>query len=224
MRRPTPFSVDQARANMIAQQIRTWDVLDETVLETLEAVPREAFVPEDLTHLSFADTQVPLGHGQCMLQPKVEARLLQSLTLAPTDQVLEIGTGSGYMAALMGRQAQSVVTVEKRPALASLAKASLQSAGISNVTVQEGNGFDPSAPWAHREVDVIVLSGGLPQKPEALMSLLRPGGRLCGIFGSAPIMRAVVITRLAQGWSETVLFDTLVPMLEDHPFTPTFRF
>lgn len=218
------FSVEQARTNMIAQQIRTWDVLDNQVLDTLQAIPRERFVPAGQEHLAFVDTQVPLGERQCMFQPKVEARLLQALQLQPTDSVLEIGAGSGYMAALLAHQAQSVVTVEKRPALAALARANLAGAGIQNVMVQEGNGFSADAPWAHREVHVVVFSGGLPQKPQSFLSLLKPGGRLCAIIGTAPVMRAVLITREAQGFSEKVLFDTLVPMLEDHPFPPQFRF
>jgi protein-L-isoaspartate(D-aspartate) O-methyltransferase len=224
MSRIESFSVEQARANMIAQQIRTWDVLDDQILETLQAVPRECFVPEGSEHLAFVDTQVPLGEGQCMLAPKVEARLLQALSLTAQDTVLEIGAGSGYMAALMGHLAQAVVSVEKRAALVSFSQHNLQQASVSNVSVHEGNGFSPDAPWAHREVDVIVISGGLPKIPDAFLRLLKPQGRLCAIIGQAPIMRAVVITRGAHGWSEQVLFDTLVPMLDDHPFTPAFRF
>lgn len=218
------FAVEQARANMIAQQIRTWDVLNDAVLETLEAVPRERFVPPGQEHLAFVDTQVPLGDGQCMLQPKVEARLLQALALGPGDLVLEIGTGSGYMAALMARHALSVVSVEKRAALVATARQNLQAAGIENASVCEGNGFAPDAPWAHREVHVVMLSGGLPQAPDTLLSLLKPGGRLCAIIGVAPVMRAVLLTRSGQGFSRVELFDTLVPMLEDHPFPPQFRF
>lgn len=224
MSRIESFSVDQARANMIAQQIRTWDVLDDHILETLQAVPRECFVPSGLEHLAFVDTQVPLGEGQCMLQPKVEARLLQALSLRPQDIVLEIGSGSGYMAALMGKLAQAVVSVEKRATLTRFAQHNVQQVGLSNVTIQEGNGFSPEAAWAHREVDVVVLSGGVPQIPDSLLRLVKPQGRLCAIIGQAPIMRALLMTRGPHGWSEQVLFDTLVPMLEDHLFTPAFRF
>jgi len=218
------FSVEQARTNMIAQQIRTWDVVEDRVLETLEQVPRERFVPTGLEHLAFVDTQVPLGEEQCMLQPKVEARLLQALGLKASDSVLEIGTGSGYMAALLSRHAQSVVSVEIRPAMVAMAKANLQKASIENVTILEGNGFSSEAPWAHREVNVVIVSGGLPRRPDAFLSLLKPGGRLCAIVGVAPIMRAILVTKTAQGQSESVLFDTLVPMLESHPFAAQFRF
>ncbi len=215
---------EQARANMIAQQIRTWDVLDDRVLKSLERLPREEFVPHDLRHLAFVDMELPLGEGQVMLAPKVEARLLQELSLKANDEALEIGTGSGYMAGLLSLHCRTVTTVEKYSSLVALAQANLQRAQRTNVTVLEGNGLLEDPRWAHRQFDVIVLSGGLIEIPEVLSGLLRPQGRLVALVGHAPIMQAVLFEQTRYSSRRFSLFETLTQMLEDAPVRERFDF
>lgn len=215
------MNIEQARFNMIEQQIRPWDVLDPQVLDLLFVVKREDFVPAAYRNLAFADMEIPLGDGQTMLPPRVEARLLQELGLKKTDKVLEIGTGSGYMAALLAARAEHVVTVEVRPALAEAARQSLEQAGVSNVTVETGCGL---AGWSQRgPYDAIVVSGALPEVPEALLKQLRVGGRLAVVTGEAPVMEAQLITCSADGVYQTVnLFETQLPVLDGA--TPLSRF
>ena len=215
---------EQARANMIAQQIRTWDVLDDRVLKSLERLPREAFVPKDLRHLAFVDMELPLGEGQVMLAPKVEARLLQELSLKANDEALEIGTGSGYMAGLLSLHCRTVTTVEKYSSLAAFAQANLQLAQRTNVNVLEGNGLLEDPRWAHRQFDVIVISGGLAEIPEIIPKLLRPLGRLVAMVGSAPIMQAVLIEQTRFSSRSFGLFETLTQPLEDVPLAQSFDF
>ena len=215
---------EQARANMIAQQIRTWDVLDDRVLKSLERLPREEFVPNDLRHLAFVDMELPLGEGQVMLAPKVEARLLQELSLKANDEALEIGTGSGYMAGLLSLHCRTVTTVEKYSSLVALAQANLQRAQRTNVTVLEGNGLLEDPRWAHRQFDVIVISGGLIKIPEILSGLLRPQGRLVALVGHAPIMQAVLFEQTRYSSRRFGLFETLTQMLEDAPVRERFDF
>ncbi len=206
------MNTEQARFNMIEQQIRTWEVLDPGVLELLHVVKREDFVPPAYRAMAFVDTEVPLPNGQSMLTPKMEARLLQELGLKRHERVLEIGAGSGYMAALLAHRAQHVTTLEIDPELAQLATANLQRAWIMNVTVVEAD--------ASRHVpqdgpfDVIVLSGSVAEVPRALLAQLKPGGRLTAIVGQLPIMRASLVTRSGeQGFSSVELFDTVAPRL-----------
>ena len=215
---------EQARANMIAQQIRTWDVLDDRVLKSLERLPREAFVPKDLRHLAFVDMELPLGEGQIMLAPKVEARLLQELSLKANDEALEIGTGSGYMAGLLSLHCRTVTTVEKYSSLAAFAQNNLQLAQRTNVTVLEGNGLLEDPRWAHRQFDVIVLTGGLVEIPEFVSSLLRPQGRLVALVGVAPIMQAVLLEQTRYSSRRFSLFETLTQTLEDTPVRERFDF
>ncbi|MBX6318939.1 protein-L-isoaspartate O-methyltransferase [Pigmentiphaga sp.] len=208
--------VEQARFNMVEQQIRPWDVLDQNVLELLFKVKREDFVPPSMRSLAFVDTEIPLrfddyDSGECMLAPKVEARLLQELALKPSDSVLEIGTGSGYHTALLASMAQTVTSVEILPRLASFAQANLKRAGIANATVQVGDG---SKGWGSTEYDAILVTGSVPEVPDSLKYQLRVGGRLAIIVGQNPIMTALLITRTTAATFETTsLFETLVKPL-----------
>lgn len=214
---------ERARFNMIEQQIRPWDVLDPLVLQSLRAIHREDFVPPGRRALAFVDSEIPLPEGQVMLAPKLEARLLQELDLQPTDQVLEIGTGSGHMAALLSTQAQQVTTIEIRPGLIKLAQDNLQQAGIRNVTVNQGDGLSLDG-WSNRQFDAVLVSGGLPFLPDPLRALLKTGGRLIAIIGEAPVMRAMRIERRPEGFVEEGLFETLIPMLDNIPPMSRFRF
>ena len=207
------MNIEQARFNMIEQQIRPWEVLDQQVLDLLFVVKREDFVPAAYRNLAFADMEIPIGDGQIMLAPRVEARLLQELGVRKTDKVLEIGTGSGYMAALLAARAEHVITVESRPALAAMARQNFERAGIANVTLEV-------APY-----DVIVISGSLPVLPASLLKQLRVGGRLAAIVGTAPVMEAQLVTCSVEGVYNTVnLFETVVPALDGGETVPTFSF
>lgn len=226
---PDFANIDKARSKMIEQQIRPWNVLDPNVLNLLSELHREDFVPRSHRHLAFVDMELPLPEGQVMLAPKVEARLLQELSLTPTDRVLEVGSGSGYMAALMARQAAQVLTVEKYERLVALAQENLAQAGISNIEVVHANGLAENSRWAHNTFDAIAISGALEKIPEHLIRMLNPGGRMVAIVGAAPIMQAVLIERVgagqaADGTRSTVLFETLTKPLEDAPKISHFRF
>ncbi|WP_153147479.1 protein-L-isoaspartate O-methyltransferase [Dechloromonas sp. H13] len=217
------MNIEQARFNMIEQQIRPWEVLDPQVLDLLFVVKREDFVPAAYRNLAFADMEIPIGSGQVMLAPRVEARLLQELGIRKSDKVLEIGTGSGYMAALLAARAEHVVTVESRPELAEFARQNLERAGIANVTVEVGNGANG---WSQRgPYDAIVVSGSLPVLPAALLKQLRVGGRLAVIVGEAPVMEAQLITCSTEGVYNTInLFETVVPPLDGGESKPGFSF
>ena len=217
------MNIEQARFNMIEQQIRPWEVLDQGVLSLLALVKREDFVPPACRALAFFDTEVPLPEGQVMLAPKVEARLLQGLNLARHERVLEVGAGSGHMAALLAHQAQQVITLEIRPALAAMAAANLHRAGIVNASVREADGAHGLAGEA--PFDAIVLSGSVAEVPQALLDQLKPGGRLIAIVGQEPVMRALLITRVsATQFKRVELFDTVAPRLQGFPEPAPFRF
>jgi protein-L-isoaspartate(D-aspartate) O-methyltransferase len=217
------MNIEQARFNMIEQQIRPWDVLDPGVLELLAAVRREDFVPAAYKAMAFVDAEVPLPAGQVMLAPRVEARLLQEAQVHRHERVLEVGAGSGFMAALLGHKAQSVVSLEIVPELARLASANLQRAGLSNVNVREADGSAGLA--AEAPFDLIVLSGSVASVPQALLQQLKVGGRLVGIVGSEPVMRALRITRNAeQSFTEEELFDTVAPRLVNFGEPSRFSF
>jgi protein-L-isoaspartate(D-aspartate) O-methyltransferase len=210
------MNLEQARFNMIEQQIRPWEVLDQGVLDLLAEVRREDFVPSACRALAFVDMQVPLREhgerGQCMLEPKVEARLLQDLQVRRHEKVLEVGAGSGYMAALLGRLAQRVVTLEIVPELVAMATANLQRAGLRNVTVREGDGARGLAGEA--PFDAIVLSGSVAEVPRALLEQLKIGGRLIAIVGDDPVMRATLVTRVTEhDFGRVETFDTVAPRL-----------
>jgi protein-L-isoaspartate(D-aspartate) O-methyltransferase len=224
------MNTELARFNMIEQQIRPWEVLDRDVLTLLANVRREDFVPAGLGALAFVDTQVPLlegePHGPCMLEPKVEARLLQELQLQRHEKVLEIGAGSGFMAALMAHRAMTVISLECRPALVHMAAHNLQHAGVMNASVQlvdaaEGaRGLPAEAPF-----DAIVLSGSVAEVPLALLQQLKVGGRLVAIVGELPIMRARLFTRAGEAaWSDVDLFDTVAPRLAGFAEPTKFKF
>ncbi|MEY3632900.1 MAG: protein-L-isoaspartate O-methyltransferase family protein [Betaproteobacteria bacterium] len=228
---PDFANAENARSKMIEQQIRPWNVLDPNVLNLLAELPRERFVPRSHRHLAFVDMELPLPHGQVMLAPKVEARLLQELSLLPGDRVLEIGAGSGYMAALMARQAAEVLTVEKYEGLAAMARDSLTSAGISNAEVLQANGLAEDSRWSRSMFDAIALSGAVEKIPEHLLHQLNPGGRMVAIVGTAPVMQAVLVERIKSAGSSTtdslrqsVLFETVTKPLEDAPKISHFKF
>jgi protein-L-isoaspartate(D-aspartate) O-methyltransferase len=221
------MNLEQARHNMIEQQIRTWDVLDTDVLKTLVAVRREAFVPLAYQSLAFVDTEIPLPCGQNLLSPKLEARLLQEAKLDGTERVLEIGAGSGYMAALLARHAAHVVTVEIEPELKQLAERNLKAYGIANVSVELGDGALgwPGNGTSSAPFDVIVLSGSVPVMPEALLTQIRVGGRILGVVGEAPAMSACLITRTADdAWDTKKLFETSIKPLRNAVKPSSFHF
>jgi protein-L-isoaspartate(D-aspartate) O-methyltransferase len=224
------MNIETARFNMIEQQIRPWEVLDPAVLALLAAVRREDFCPPAMRALAFVDTQVPLipgdAHGPCMLEPKVEARLLQELQVQHHEKVLEIGTGSGFMAALLAHRCQQVFTLECHPALAATARENLRRNGVANVTVidvpvdQGARGLPAEAPF-----DVIVLSGSVAEVPRELLTQLKVGGRLIAIVGDEPIMRARLFTRAGEAaYGEVDLFDTVAPRLQGFAEHTRFKF
>jgi protein-L-isoaspartate(D-aspartate) O-methyltransferase len=213
---------EQARFNMVEQQIRPWDVLDPTVLDLLSKVRREEFVPQQYRNLAFTDMEIPLGHGERMLSPKLEARLVQDADVRPTDRVLEVGTGSGYMAALLGHLAQQVYTVDIVAEFVELAKRRFSQQNIRNIVVESG---DATRGWdAHAPYDVIVITGSMPVLPEAYEQVLAPGGRLIAILGDPPIMTAYRIRRTGDGFSREGLFETSVKALRNAPQPARFVF
>jgi protein-L-isoaspartate(D-aspartate) O-methyltransferase len=217
------MNLEQARFNMIEQQIRPWDVLDATVLDLLKQVPREAFVPDQYTGLAFADLDIPLGHGQSMLAPKMEARMIQSVALNKTDKVLEVGTGSGYMTALLAKLAGEVISVDCVEAFTAIARQKLHQQGIANVTLESG---DAAQGWAaHAPYDVIVLTGSVPVLSGNFKQQLKPGGRLFAVVGEAPVMEATLVTCLAPSTFRTdKLFEICIPMLAHAPQPERFSF
>ena len=224
------MNVEQARFNMIEQQIRPWDVLDAHVLDLLAVVRREDFVPAAHRALAFADLEIPLkdsdaavAAGQVMLTPRVEARMLQDLQVAKHEKVLEIGTGSGFMAALLGHRAQRVLTLEIDNDLAQTAHANLQRAGVLNVEVRVADGATADLS-ADGPFDVIALSGSVAMVPERLVQMLKPGGRLMGIVGGEPIMRATLVQQAATGALVTQPWDEKVPRLLNFPEPSRFKF
>lgn len=205
-------NLEQARFNMVEQQIRPWNVLDPQVLSLLGKVKREQFVPPSCRELAFMDIEIPLGHGALMWSPKLEARALQALRLAPRDHVLEVGTGSGYMTALMARLAEHVTSVEISPELHAFAGKNLASQKIENVTLIQG---DAAQGW-NGEYDVVVLTGSVPVLPDAFHKCLKPGGRLFAIVGEGAAMQARLITRQPSGSFDSIaLFEIAVAPLQN---------
>jgi len=217
------MNFDQARANMVEQQIRPWEVLDQAVLDLLYAVPREDFVPAAFRTLAFADMEIPIGEGERMMAPKIEARILQELAPRKHERVLEVGTGSGYLTALLAHRAAHVHSVEIRPALAAFGRGNLERHGADNVTLETGDaarGWPTRAPY-----DAIVLTGSTPVLPRALLDQLAPGGRLFAVVGEAPVMVARLVACTAPGaFRSTELFDTLLAPLVNAEQPPRFRF
>ena len=206
--------IERARFNMVEQQIRPWDVLDQRVLDLLFRVHREDFVPPQYRALAFVDMEVPIGHGEKMLAPRVEARMVQELALEPRDRILEVGTGSGYMTALLASLGGHVFSVEIVPAFTQAAGALLAAHGITNLTLETG---DAARGWdRHGPYDAIVLTGSVPVLPDAFPRSLRPGGRLIAVVGEPPVMEAQLITCATAGaCSTTGLFETCIAPLKN---------
>jgi len=206
------MNIEQARFNMIEQQIRPWNVLDQDVLDLLVVVKREDFVPPAYKSLAFVDTEIPLPGGEAMFTPKIEARILQEIGVKKHENVLEIGAGSGYMAALLAHRGRHVTSVEISPELKTLAEKNLAGAGVSNVTVELGDGAQGWAKGA--PFDAIVISGALEVLPEAFLKQIKVGGRIAAIIGEAPVMSAQIITRVSETGYDTVkVFETSVKYL-----------
>lgn len=219
------MDLNLARFNMIEQQIRPWEVLDPLVLSLLSTVHREDFVPLAHKALAFVDMEIPLGAGasQVMLAPRVQARMLQELAVQKTDKVLEIGTGSGFMAALLAHQAARVLSLEIDPVLSAQAQANLQQAGIHNVTVRTADGSQ-GAP-ADGPFDAIVLNGSVAEVPAVLLQQLSIGGRLVAIVGEEPMMRATLITRASDSsWTTTEPWDSNAARLSGFAEPSRFKF
>ncbi len=217
------MDTETARFNMIEQQIRPWDVLDPRILNALHEVHREDYVPPAYRDLAFADMHIPLDHGQVMMQPKQEARLLQALVLQPGDRVLEIGTGSGHVTALLAHLAGQVETVDIFPDFLETAKSRLSANGVTNVTFHEGDG---ARGWdGTQSYDAILLTGSVAELPDRYRELLAEGGRLAAIVGRSPVMEALLVERLAGEQYRTVsLFDTSLPPLIHGEAEPAFIF
>lgn len=217
------MNLEQARFNMIEQQIRPWDVLDTEVLHLLSVVKREDFVPLAHKALAFVDMEIPLGHGQVMLAPRVEARMLQDAAVQKHEKVLEIGSGSGYMTALLAHRAQRVISLEINPELAAMARTNLQKAGIHNAEVRNVDG-SIGAP-VEGPFDVIVLCGSVAEVPQNLLSNLKIGGRLIAIVGNEPIMRETLVTRTGEAdFTSSQPWDTVAPRLLNFPEPSHFKF
>lgn len=217
------INVNQARFNMIEQQIRPWDVLDHEVLALLSVVKREDFVPPAYKALAFADMEIPLAEGQTMLTPKIEARMLQDLAVAANHRVLEIGTGSGYMTALLAHRAQRVLSYEIRPELADMARNNLQKAGIRNAEVRMGDGS--KIPLAEGTFDIILISGSVGQVPAQLLERLNVGGRLLAIVGNEPVMHATLVSKSsATNYHTQELWETVAARMEHFAEPSAFQF
>jgi protein-L-isoaspartate(D-aspartate) O-methyltransferase len=216
------MNLEETRFIMVAQQIRTWNVLDDNVLDLLYKIKREEFVPVEHRTMAFMDMEIPLGYGQVMLAPKMEARIVQELHIKKTDQILEIGSGSGYMTALLAERGAHVYSVEIVPELKIMAENNLKNHAITNVTLEQG---DAAQGWIkHEPYDVIVLTASTPVLPEAFQASLNPGGRLFAIVGEDPVMEAILITCVAPGeFITTKLFETstlpLINALQPTRFT-----
>ena len=225
----TSDRLEQARYNMIEQQVRPWNLFDERVLDLMQTLHREDFVPARYRDMAFSDMEIPLHDdpiealrlGQIMLAPRVEARMAQDLKVKDTDRVLEIGAGSGFMAALLAGLAAEVTTLEIEPRLADMAHANLSRAGVRNFQVLEADG---TREMVGGPFDVIVLSGSVAQIPQGLLSLLAPGGRLGAIVGSTPMMRATFVERSGSGFTSAELWDVVTARLRNFPEPSRFSF
>jgi protein-L-isoaspartate(D-aspartate) O-methyltransferase len=214
---------DEARINMISQQLRTWNVLDEHVLQLCQQVPRELFVPHEYAKMAFADTEIPVGHGQLMMAPKEEGHIMQALQPKPHEKVLQIGAIGGYLTALLAKEAQHVVLVEPYQELLNSAKQHLSDIGLTNISTIQGDintGWQGDAPF-----DVIVLSGSVPYIPNQIRESLSVHGRLYAVIGNAPAMKATLLHHEIEGiWQETVLFETSRPRLPHVKEPSQFQF
>ncbi|MDX1549251.1 MAG: protein-L-isoaspartate O-methyltransferase [Lysobacter spongiicola] len=215
-------TIDYAKARelMVEQQVRPWEVLDERVLEVISAMPREQFVAEAHRALAYADLALPLGHGQRMMKPVVEGRALQSVLAKQFEEVLEVGTGSGYLAACLGRLARDVVSLELYPELADAARERLAEQRITNVEVVQA---DAMAWTTSRRFDAICVSGAVVEVPERFMEWLKPGGRLFAVRGRSPAMEAVLVHHDVNGPRTESLFETDLPYLVGAAPVPAFE-
>jgi protein-L-isoaspartate(D-aspartate) O-methyltransferase len=219
----TAFDPERARHNMINQQIRPWEVIDQRVLDALQTVPREAFVPGGYRGLAFADIEIPIGHGEAMLAPKIEAKLLQALAIQPTDRVLEVGTGSGYLTACLARLGGHVVTIDRHGDFSEQARGRLRQLGIGNVEYLTGDVFGTEL--AAAPFDAIAVTGSLPLPSERLEALLNDGGRLFVVVGEPPAQEAQLVTRIRDGvMRREGLFETVIPPLHNAPRPEAFVF
>lgn len=219
----TELDIELARDNMVEQQIRPWDVLDQRVLNAIKQVPRERFVSEQYKNLAFTDMQIPISEDQVMMEPKLEARILQSLQIEPDDRILEIGTGTGYLTACLGLLGNEVVTVDIDPELSRQAQQKVAGQGLGNVAFQVG---DASEGWDRDgEFNVIVITGSLPELPESYKQQLKNGGRLFVVEGEGHVMEAQLITRTGKfDWSVESLFETYLPALANTRKSNAFIF
>lgn len=216
-------NIESARHQMVTQQVRAWSVLDPAILTVMAQVPREHFVPPRYRSLAFADTAIPLDHGQRMLTPQVTGRLLQALEVTPSDSVLEVGTGSGFITACLGRLAARVVSLELRPQLAEAARERLDSIGVRNCDVLTQDAFQ----WRPTEqFNAVAVTGSLPVFDPRFQEWLAPGGRLFLVVGEAPAMEALLIRRdlSGTGFLRESLFETVVPPLDNAPRPEPFVF
>lgn len=218
MRTQTKVDFNLARTNMVKQQVRAWDVSDPRILEPLSTLPREHFIPEAYRGVAYADTLVPIGYGEWMLPAKVVGRLLQALHLDESDAVLEIGTGTGYVTALLAHLVKSVVSVEIIPQLAHSASQILPHLDIQNVAIEVGDGLQGPVAAGAEPFDAIVLTGSVPCLPKHLRERLAINGRLFAVIGEPPVMSAVLLTRLTKEyWTEQSVFETVIPPLQHAP-------
>ena len=205
------MNLEAARAQMLGQQIRAWEVLDDRVLGAIAQTPRERFVPEDYRDLAFADTEIPLAHGQAMLAPKIEGRLLQALEIEPTDEVLEVGTGTGFLAGCLARLAGRVCSVDIFPEFVRSARANLAAAGLGIVEIETADALELDLPG---RFDAIAVTGSMPALDDRFVGMLKPGGRLFVVVGRAPVMEARLITLLPTGGTTSQsLFETVLSPL-----------
>jgi len=207
-------NVELARFNMVEQQVRPWDVLDPQILELMESMPREAFVPQAYQNVAYADIDIPIGHGEVMLAPKYVGRMLQALNLHETDVALEIGCGTGYVTALLAQTCREVYSVDIHQDFIDTTAKNLVAQDLGNITLECG---DAARGWdAHAPYDVIFISGSLPELPDTFLKSLNRGGRLVAIVGDSPVMEAILITRSgANEWSQETLFETDIKALEN---------
>ncbi len=218
-------NIEQARFNMVEQQVRPWEVLDQQVLDILSTVPREAYVPDAYSQLAFADTEIPLGHGAQMMKPVIEGRMLQALDIDPTDKVLEIGTGSGFITACLAELGHQVISLEIQPELAEQAIAKLSAQGIDNASVKIADALVTASTYG--TFDAIAVTGSLPQAEAAdsLKTLLNTGGRMFVVIGNGVIMEACLITRTGENqWTNESLFETVLPPLASESNKNAFQF
>lgn len=217
------MDMQAARSQMVHQQIRTWEVLDLRILSVFETLPRDKFVPEAYRNAAYGDMQIPLPHGEVMLTPKVEGRLLQALNPQAGERALEIGTGSGYFAACLARLAREVLTVDIHPDFVETAAKTLKSLGLKNVQAESRDGS--RLEWLNGRYDLIAVTGSLPAYEPAYEQQLNVGGRLCVVVGESPVMEALLVTRTAEdAWTRDSLFETDLPALKNAVAPRVFRF